>query len=218
MKSDGQIKQDVLDELVFQPEVDETQIGVQVQEGVVTLTGIVDSYPKKYAARKAAKKVKGVRAIVEDLVVKHGKELKKTDQELARAAANFLEWNTAVHEAAITIEVRNGIIYLTGEVAWEYEKQAATRSLQNIEGVKGVVNDIKVAPVLNPVDIKEKISKAYRRSAHLDAEGIQVNVQGNSVELTGHVHSIAEKEEAANTAYLAPGVSKVHNKLVITKN
>jgi len=218
MKSDGQIKQDVLDELVFQPNVDDTQIGVQVKDGVVTLSGIVDSYPKKYAAREAIKKVRGVRAIAEDLVVKHGKELKKTDPEIAKAAANFLEWNTAVHEDRITIEVRNGIVYLNGEVALEYEKKAAAVSLQNIEGMKGVVNDIKVIPALEPTDIKQKISKAYKRLAYLDAENIQVEVDKHTVKLTGKVHSLAEKEEATNTAYLAPGVSKVVNELIVNNN
>ena len=152
------------------------------------------------------------------LVVKHGKELKKTDPEIAKAAANFLEWNTAVHEDRITIEVRNGIVYLNGEVALEYEKKAAAVSLQNIEGMKGVVNDIKVIPALDPTDIKQKISKAYKRLAYLDAENIQVEVDKHTVKLTGKVHSLAEKEEATNTAYLAPGVSKVVNELIVNNN
>jgi osmotically-inducible protein OsmY len=215
MKTDALIKQDVLDELVFQPNVDETQIGVLVDEGVVTLTGIVDSYSKKYAARKAVSKVKGVRAIAEDLVVKHGDELKNTDQEIAKLVANFLQWNTAVPEKSIIIEVRNGFVYLTGEVDWWYQKQGAKESIKDLIGVKGVINDIVVKPIVKPEEVKQKITQAFKRLVDLDAENIRIDIIENRVRLSGKVNSITEKEEAYRTACHAPGVSEVKNEIEV---
>jgi len=215
MRSDAQIKQDVLDELVFQPNVDETQIGVLVDEGIVTLTGIVDGYPKKYAARNAVSKVKGVRAIAEDLVVKHGGELKNTDQEIAKLVANFLEWNTAVPEKNILVEIRNGFVYLTGEVDWWYQKKAAKESIKDLIGIKGVVNDIVIKPVIKPEEVKQKISQAFKRLANLDVENIRIDIIENRVRLSGKVNSIKEKEEASRVAYNALGISEVKNEIEV---
>ncbi len=114
--------------------------------------------PKKYAAREVVQKVKGVRAIAEDIVVRHGEEYKKTDQEIARRVANFLEWNTAVHKENVMVEVRNGIVYLTGEATSYFEKQAAKKAIQDLIGIKGVVNDITFTPILQSPEIKENIS------------------------------------------------------------
>lgn len=213
MKTDVQIKKDILDEFDFLPNIDETQIGVLVNEGVVNLTGTVDSYTKKYAAREAVKRVKGVRAIAEDLVVKHGQEYKKTDQDVARRVANFLEWNTAVHKDNIIVEVRNGIVYLKGEATSYYEKQAANQAIHDLIGVRGVVNDITIKPTIQSAEIKENILQAFKRLAGLDTENITVTVDDQTVKLQGKVRSLAEKDEAYKTAYNAPGISNVKNEL-----
>lgn len=215
MRTDYQIKEDVLDELMYQPNIDETQIGVIVENGVVTLSGVVDNYSKKLAAEKAVKNVKGVKAVADDIEVKYGLEYKKTDKEIAKAVVNALEWNSSVPEDKISIEVADGRVYLSGEVAWNYQKEAAKRAVANLLGVKFVVNNITIKQAIKPTDIKEKISKALKRMADLEAEKIQVEVDGHTVRLKGKVHSYAEKEEARKTAYFAPGVYEVENELEV---
>ena len=215
MRTDFQIKEDVLDELMWQPNIDETQIGVIVEQGVVTLTGVVDNYAKKLAAQKAIKNVKGVKAVADDIEVKYGLEYKKTDKEIAKAVVNAFEWNSSIPEDKIKVEVADGRVYLEGEVSWNYQKDAAKRAVANLLGVKFVVNNITIKQAIKPTDIKEKISKALKRMADLEAEKIQVEVDGHTVRLRGKVHSYAEKEEARKTAYFAPGVYEVENELVV---
>ncbi len=215
MKTDAQIKQDVLDELVFHPNIDETQIGVIVEDGVVTLSGVVNEYSKKAAANKVAKSVVGVKAVAEDIEVKYGDDFKKTDKEIAKAAVNALEWNATVPKEKVMVFVEDGYIYLTGEVAWDYERNAAKRTLQNLLGVKGVINNIEIAPKVKAHNIEERIKKAFERSADLEAKGIRVQVDGHTLQLKGRVHSMREKELAEKTAYKAPGVLKVQNDLVV---
>lgn len=216
MKTDVEIKNDVLDELAWQPNIDETQIGVIVEKGVVTLTGTVDSYSKKLAAEKAVKGVKGVRAVAEDIEVKYGTEYKKTDKEIAKAAADAIKWNYSVPEDKVTIKVDNGWIYLNGEVQWGYQKDAAKNAVQNLLGVRGVTNSIALKQAIEPFQIKERIKKALTRSAEIEAKNIDVIVDGHKVKLKGKVHSIAEKDEARKAAYFAPGVYEVENELEVT--
>ncbi|WP_036788063.1 BON domain-containing protein [Polaribacter sp. Hel1_33_96] len=215
MKSDSEIKEDVLDELVWQPNIDETQIGVIVKNGVVTLSGVVDSYSKKLAAEKAVKSVSGVRAVAEDIAVKYGNSYKKTDGEIARATADALKWNSSVPENEIKVKVENGWVYLSGEVKWDYQKSAAKRSVQDLLGVHGVSNTIAIKQAVKPFEIKEKIKKAFQRMADVDAKNITVDVEGHTVKLRGKVHSISEKNEARKTAYFAPGVYEVENELEV---
>lgn len=215
MKTDSEIKNDVLDELLWQPNIDETQIGVIVEKGVVTLTGVVDSYSKKVAAEEAVKMVKGVKAIADDIEVKYGIDYKKTDKEIAKAVVSALEWNASVPEDKITVEVRDGRVYLAGEVQWYYQKDAAKRAVENLLGVKSVVNNLKLKQAVEPTEIKQKITKAFERLADLEAKNIDVEVDGHKVILKGKVHSYVEKEEARKTAYFAPGVYEVENKLEV---
>ena len=215
MKTDAQIKQDVLDELVFQPNIEETQIGVIVEDGVVTLSGVVNEYSKKAAANKVAKSVIGVKAVAEDIEVKYGDEFKKTDKEIAKAAVNALEWNASVPKEKVMVFVEDGYIYLTGEVVWDYQRNAAKRTLQNLLGVKGVINNIEIGPKVEPHNVEEQITKALERSADLEAKGIRVQVDGHTVQLKGKVHSIKEKELAEKAAYKAPGVLQVQNDIVV---
>ena len=215
MKTDAKIKQDVLDEIRWQPNVDETQIGVEVENGVVTLTGTVNSYTKKIAAEKAAKKVKGVRAVAEDIEVKYGSEYKKTDKEIAKAVADALKWNASVPDDKIMVKVENGWVYLSGEVAWAYQKNAAKYAVENLLGVKYVSNNITIKQAVHATDIKEKIKKALERMADVEAKNIDVSVDGHTVKLKGKVHSIHEKDEARDAAYYAPGVYSVENELEV---
>ena len=215
MKSDAQIKQDVLDELVFQPNIDETQIGVIVEDGIVTLTGFVNDYPKKIAAERAAKNIAGVKAVAEDIEVKYGDEYKKTDKEIAKAAVTALEWSASVPKEKVMVKVENGYIYLTGELPWAYQKKAAKRTVQNLLGVKGVINSIKIEQKVKTKKVKEEIKKAYERSADIDADKINVEVEGHIVKLTGTVSSVKEKEDAEKAAFLALGVLEVKNELKV---
>lgn len=216
MNSDAKIKEDVLAELAWQPNVDETQIGVIVEDGVVTLSGVVNNYSKKLAAEKAVKNVEGVKAVALDLEVMYGGEFKKTDKEVAKAVVNTFEWNSSVPEDNITIKVENGWVYLSGEVQWAYEKNAAENVIKNLLGVKGVGNSIRLKNNIKPFEVKDRIKKAFQRMATLDADGITLETHGNTVTLRGNVNSLKEKEDAERAAYNAPGVYDVKNELKIT--
>ena len=215
MKTDAEIKNDVLDELAWQPNIDETKIGVIVEDGVVTLNGVVDNYTKKVAAEKAVKAVKGVKAVALDIEVKYGTDYKKTDKEIAKACVNALAWDTSVPEDKVAIKVEDGWVYLSGELKWFYQKDAAKKAVENLLGVKGVVNSIQIKQALEPFQIKERISKAFERSADVNARNVTVAVDGHTVTLRGTVNSIAEKEEAQRAAYFAPGVYEVKNELKV---
>jgi osmotically-inducible protein OsmY len=213
MKTDSEIKDDVLDELAWQPNIDENEIGVIVEGGVVTLSGVVNSYAKKMAAEKAVKAVMGVKAIAGDIEVKYGDDFKKTDKEIAKAVVNALEWNSSVPEEDLTIKVEDGWVYLSGEVKWRYQKDAAKRAVQHLLGVRNIVNSIKIKQEMKPFEVREKIKSAFERAAELDANKITVVADGHTVTLKGTVHSLKEKEDAETAAYRAPGVFDVENHL-----
>ena len=215
MKSDLQIKEDVLDELAWETSIDETEIGVIVENGVVTLSGTVNDYAKKVAAEKAAKRVSGVKAVAEDIIVKYGDYYKKSDKEIAKAVVNALQWNTSVPQDKIMVKVENGWVYLSGEVKWEYQRYAAKRAVENLFGVKYVSNSITLKQEAKVTDVKEKITKAFERAADIEAKNIKVEVDGHTVTLRGIVHSLAEKDEARKAAFKAPGVYNVKNELRI---
>jgi osmotically-inducible protein OsmY len=215
MKTDVEIKNDVLDELAWQPNIDETQIGVIVENGVVTLSGVVNNYSKKLAAENAVKSVEGVKAIALDIEVKYGSDFKKTDKEIAKAIVDAFEWNSSIPEDEIIVKVENGWAYLSGEVQWSYQKNAAKNAIKNLLGVKGVSNSISLKNNIKPSEIKDKIKKAFQRMATLDADGIILETHGHTVTLRGKVHSIKEKEDAETAAYNAPGVYDVKNELKI---
>jgi osmotically-inducible protein OsmY len=215
MKTDAQIKQDVLDELAWQPNIDETEIGVIVEDGIVTLSGVVNSYTKKVAAEKAAKSVNGVKAVAEDIEVKYGDDFKKTDKEIAKAVVNALEWNSSVPEDKMIIKVEDGWVYLSGEVKWGYQKNAAKRAVENLLGVRSVIDTISIKQDVKPQEVKQRIKNAFERSAELDANKITVLTDGHTVTLKGKVHSIKEKEDAETAAYRAPGVHYVKNELKV---
>ncbi len=215
MRTDVEIKDDVLDELAWQPGIDETQIGVIVEDGVVTLSGVVDSYSKKLAAEKAVKRVNGVRAIAEDIDVKYGISYKKTDKEIAKAAAKALEWDASVPDEDIKVKVEDGWIILSGEVTWDYQKKAAKKAVGNLLGVKKVSNNITLKKSIKTFEVKDRIKKAFERMADIDAEGVEIETSGHTVTLKGKVSSLQEKENAEEAAYKAPDVYDVVNKLKV---
>lgn len=215
MKTDFEIKEDVLDELAWQPNIDETQIGVIVEQGVVTLSGIVNSYTKKLAAEKAVKRVLGVKAVALDIEVKYGNDFKKTDKEIAKAIVEAFEWSSEVPADNIEVKVENGWVYLRGELQSNYQKNAAKNAVENLLGVIGVTNLITIKNNIDPSEIKDRIKKAFQRMATLEADGITLETHGNTVTLRGKVHSIKEKEDAETAAYFAPGVHEVKNKLEV---
>jgi osmotically-inducible protein OsmY len=215
MRTDLSIKEDILDELEWQPSIDETQIGVVVKDGIVTLTGTVDSYAKKREAEKAAKSVAGVKAVAEEIEVQYGSSSQKSDTEIATAAVNALKWNISVPSNKIDVKVEDGWVYLSGEVMWDFEKNAAKKAVENLPSVKYVVNNITLKNTVRAEDIKNKIKKAFERSADIDSKGITVITEGHNVKLTGTVHSLKEKDDARRTAYYAPGVWSVENELEV---
>lgn len=215
MKTDLQIQKDVMDQLEWEPFLNASEIGVAVKNGIVTLSGQVDSFAKKLAAENAAKKISGVKAIAEDIQIGVSPSYKKTDAEIAEAVVNALKWHTAVQEEKIKIKVENGVVRLEGEVEWEYQRSNAKAAVVNLAGVNGVINLIVVKPKVASSDVQKRINAAFHRSATIDASKIEAEVSGSQVTLRGTVRSYTEKEDAENAAWNAPGVLTVKNDLQI---
>ena len=215
MKTDALIQADVIAELKWEPSVDATQIGVTVKDGIVTLNGYVDSFFEKLAAEKVASRVIGVKAIAEEIKVRLPQSYERNDADIAEASVNALDWNVMVPKDRIKVKVQDGIVTLTGEENWRYQKDAAYDAVCCLMGVKGIINQIAVRPSESPIAIKAKIKRAFKRHSVLDAEAITVESDGSKVILSGSVHSWIDKQEAGSAAWAAPGVSDVENNIVV---
>lgn len=215
MRSDAQIQKDVMAELKWQPSLSSSEIGVAVKKGVVTLSGQVDSFLKKATAERAAKNVAGVKAVAEDIEVRSASSLAKSDTEIAVAILKALEWNSAVQHERIKIKVENGVVRLDGEAEWDFQRTEAKKAIEKLDGVKMVLNFITLKPHAEPVDIQQKIEAAFKRSATIDSKKVNIDVIGSKVVLHGKVRSFAEKQDAENAAWAAPGVLTIDNQLEI---
>ncbi|MBZ9708551.1 BON domain-containing protein [Mesorhizobium sp. ESP7-2] len=215
MRFDRDIKQDLESELKWDPDINATDVGVTVKEGVVSLTGYVPFYMQKYGAEKAAKRIKGVLGIANDIEVHLPSSHQKTDPELARAAIEAISIEFPSSHERFKVIANEGWLTLEGDVEWQYQRNQAEIATRKLHGVKGVINRVVLKPRVAPVEIKAKIENAFKRSAEVDAQHVSVTADGGEVSLAGTVSSWSEKQEAERTAWRAPGVVRVHNHINI---
>jgi hyperosmotically inducible protein len=209
-----QLRENVVDELEYEPSIDAAHIGVAADKGLVTLTGHVASYAEKQAAIAAVRRVKGVRAIAEEIEVRYPYQ-KTPDDEIAKRAIDILAWDTMVPSESIQIMVHDGWVTLTGSVDWHYQKKHAEEDVRRLSGVRGVTNAVEIKPSVQPEDIKRKIEEALKRHAEIEANAIRVTVrEGNKVVLEGKVDSWEERHAVENAAWSAPGVKSVEDRTI----
>jgi osmotically-inducible protein OsmY len=214
---DLQLQQDVVDELEFDPRIDAAHIGVVADTGVVTLTGYVASYAEKYAAIAAVRRVRGVRAIADEIEIRFPSDKKTSDDQIAKRAADILGWDTMVPSGAIDVMVHNGWVTLTGTVDWYYQKKAAEDNVRKLSGVRGVSNNIEIKPRPQATQVKHKIEQALKRHAEVETKAIRVTVRDNNkVVLEGQVGSWDERNAVEAAAWSAPGVQSVEDRLTIS--
>lgn len=209
------LRQDVLDELEFEPSIDAADIGVTVKDGVVTLIGHVRSYAEKIAAERAVQRVKGVRAIAQELEVRYPERKKTADDEIAKRALAIISWDTTIPDDVIQVKVQAGWITLSGEVDWHFQKRAVEDAVRKLTGVVGVTNLLLVRPRIQADDVKHRIEEALKRNAAIEAGTIRVGVSGGKVTLAGQVHAWYERGVAERAAWAVPGVTAVEDHLVI---
>jgi len=213
--TDLEIKKNVESELNYEPSINAAEIGVAVKDGIVTMTGRVQSYWDKVAAEHAADRVAGVKAVVNELEIRLPYASERTDEDIARAAVDSLNWSVLVPQDRIKVKVSKGWITLEGTVDWQFQKTAAESAVRKLIGVKGVSNLVDVKPRVSKVEVKASIEAALKRSAELDASRIKVETDGDRVILTGTVRSLFEREEAERAAWKAPGVHSVDNRIKV---
>lgn len=208
------LRDDVLAELEADPRVNSERVGVIAEEGLVTLTGTVPAFAQKWAAEEAVKRVKGVRAVVEDLKVDLPATHVRDDADIARTVSSALYWDTLL-PASIQIVVNDGYVSLGGEVEWNYQREEAEDVVRRIAGVRGISNLIHIRQAVSAKNIRDEIDGVFKRDAHVDAEAVSVTVNGSKVTLTGKVHSWYERNEASRAAWSIRGVTAVDNQLAV---
>jgi osmotically-inducible protein OsmY len=213
MRSDTEIKKDVEDELRWEPDIDPTDVGVAVKDGVVTLTGYVRSYSQKRQAEICTKRVAGVVGVANNIEVRLPHINERPDPEIARDAVAAIRFELPFSSEHIKVVVKDGRLTLEGELEWNYQRERAENAVQRIRGVKSVSNLIKLKPRVAPTAIKEKIEDALKRHAEIEAERIMIETDGGEVTLRGTVRSWAERREAELAAWAAPGVTRVDNRI-----
>lgn len=209
------LRQFIIDELDFEPSIDAANIGVAVEKGVVTLTGHVESYIQKIAAERAVQRIKGVKAIAEEIEVRYPEQKKRSDDEIAQRAVSILSWSVQVPPDSIHLTVQKGWITLTGTVEWQFQKLAAESAVRRLSGIIGVTNLIEVKPHVVAADIHRKIMDSLHRHAEVEAESIRVIVDNDKVTLEGKVRAWYERKLAERAAWSAPGVKAVEDRLTL---
>jgi osmotically-inducible protein OsmY len=217
-RTDAEIQKDIVDELRYDPSFEDDDIAVSVRDGVVTLAGYVKSYMDKWHAERVVSRVKGVKAIANDLDVHLPVSSERPDPEIARAAVDALKWNISVPHDRIKVKVEKGWVTLEGDVDWYFQREAAERTVRSLTGVRGVTNLVTVKARPTPQDVKEKIKESLQRGVQFDADRITVEVDGHKAILKGTVRSYAEWRDAERAARNAPGITEVENRLVVDPN
>jgi osmotically-inducible protein OsmY len=216
MKSDADIKRDVEAELKWDPQIDETDIALKVNGGAVTLSGYARNYLERHQAEQTAKRVAGVAAVANDIQVRLSHIAKTTDPEIAREAIAALKSELPLTWDKIKVLVDNGLVRLEGKVEWHFQRERAEAALHRVNGVLSLRNHIIVVPTVTAADIKLKIEQAFKRSAEVDASHVTVDASGTEVTLRGEVRTWAERDQAQQSAWSAPGVTNVTNNLRVT--
>ncbi len=213
--NDMELRQDILDELSFEPSLEAEHIGVAVDNGVVTLTGHVGSYAEKTTAERVVQRIKGVRAIAQDIEVRFPEDKKTADDEIAGRAAKIIAWDAALPDGKIHIKVQKGCVTLSGQVDWHFQSAAAENAVCKLSGVSGVHNMLTIRPRVDIASIKNSIETALTRNAEIEADGINVDVSGGKVTLNGRVNTWRERTTAERAAWSVPGVTAVEDRLVV---
>ena len=215
IKSDEQLRKDVQEELHWDPSIGRVEIGVVASDGVVTLTGQVDTFARRWAALKAAERVTGVVAVADELTVHLPTDYRRTDIDIAHMVAEALRWDIQVPDEHIKARVDEGRVSLDGEVDWEYQRSAALRAVRNLTGIRGVTNNITLKARAWAPEVKTRIESALTRTAEADAKHITVLAGDGQITLKGHVHSWSAREDAERAAWSAPGVTWVKDELIV---
>jgi osmotically-inducible protein OsmY len=215
MKTDLQLRTDVAEELAFDPRITNKDIAIAVNDGVVTLTGRVPTFIQRLYAERAAKRVFGVRGIVENLTVELSGHHVRNDTDIAHAAIHSLDWSVLIPKDSLQVTINDGVLKLSGTVDWQYQKDAAFNEVRGILGVRDVINQIAVKPHVTPGDIRSEIEQEFRRTATIDADHISIKTNDDRVVLNGTVRSLDERDYALRGAWHAPGVAFVENNLVV---
>lgn len=213
--TDITLRQNILDELEFEPSIDAAHIGVAVEDGIVTLTGHVSSYWEKTTAENVVKRVKGVKGLAEEIEVRLVGLKGTADDEIARRAVDAITWNVSIPRDKVQVKVQDGWITLTGKLEWQYQKNAAAEAVRGLAGVVGVANQIEITPRASVSDIKKRIENALKRDAETEAQTIRVNVLDGKVTLEGKVRAWSERQAAERAAWSSPGVRAVDDRISI---
>jgi osmotically-inducible protein OsmY len=214
--TDIKLRQDIIDELTFEPSVDAADIGVAVEDGVVTLTGHVSTYAQKSTTEEVVRRVKGVKGIAQEIEVRPPGANCTADDEIAKRALNTIEWNSSIPDGAVQVKVQKGWVTLTGKVDWQYQRAAAADAVRSLGSVLGVANQIEIRPHASRSDIRQRIEDALKRNAEVEAKAIRVNVTGGKVTLEGKVNAWAERNAAERAAWSVPGVQQVNSHITIS--
>jgi osmotically-inducible protein OsmY len=212
---DAALKQSVVDELAWRPDIDSAHIGVTADQGVITLSGYVPSYAQKFEVEDCVKRVSGVRGVAEELEVRYSGDYSTKDDEIAQRALNSLAWDAMVPKDSVKVTVQDGVVTLSGQVSWQFERNAAEKAVRTLYGVVDVVDNIKLKSQPQPTDVKSRIESALKRNAVLDSKSIRVSVSDGTVTLDGTVDTWWARDTAEDAAWSAPGVRTVLDRLSV---